>query len=390
MTAPASAPAPAGKPSGRYRIPDRARRIDAACDRFEARWRAGRRPRIADELTVAGADDVAELLRELTRLEAELAREAPPASAASLDDDGDRGEPGPGDRIGRYVVLDRMDAGGEATVYRVLHVELDRPFVLKLSRRRREDEGGPAAEGRLLAGLHHPGLVPAVDLDVHDGRPYLVMESVPGLDLCRYADRHRPAPRRCAAIVAEAARVVAFLHDRGILHQDLKPSNLLIGDDGRVRIIDLGHARPIGRRGSGPIAWGGRTGGTPSSMSPEQAEGDGDRITTRTDVFGLGAVLYELLCGRPPHRADTPDELAEQARAGRVVPPRQLDRRIPRRLEAICLRALARDPADRYAGALEMERALRRYLRRPIARAALVAIAALLAALSPMTRFPAP
>ena len=220
----------------------------------------------------------------------------------------------PGCRVGRYAVLGRLDEGGEALLYRVLHVELGKPFVLKLARRRIDRASiagtGLAAQGRLLAELDHPGLVPVVDLDIHEGRPFLVMDYVPGLNLAQYAAQRPQTPRQAAAIVADVARVVAFLHGRGIIHQDIKPKNLLIDESGRPRVIDFGQAR-LRHAWSEPRAEA--SGGTLAYMSPEQAEGDGERITTRTDVFGLGAVLYELLCGRPPYQAPTLTALGELA-----------------------------------------------------------------------------
>jgi serine/threonine-protein kinase len=391
---------PSGQTTSRDRIPDRARRIDVACDRFEAEWRAGGRPRIEEALAAADGDAAIRnaLLRELLFLEIELEYESGatsspaawherfPRDGALIDDifarvergEDDEGGPDarrhavpfdlpPGSRIGRYAVLGRLDEGGEAIVYRVLHVELGKPFVLKLARRRVDRASaagtGLAAQGRLLAELDHPGLVPVVDLDMYKGRPFLVMDYVPGLSLAQYAAQRPPTPRRAAAIVAEVARVVAFLHGRGIIHQDIKPRNLLIDEAGRPRVIDFGQAR-LRHAWSAPRAEA--SGGTLAYMSPEQAEGDDERITPRTDVFGLGAVLYELLCGRPPYQAPTLTALGELARAGRVIPPRRINRRIPRALETICLRAMAHNPSDRYAGADELARALRRYLQRPL------------------------
>jgi eukaryotic-like serine/threonine-protein kinase len=403
-----------GPPESQYPVSPRARWVDAICDRFEVEWRDGRRPRIEDNLSAVNGDEDrpvrTELLRELLLLEIELAREGGETPSPALynarfpDDDAliedvfarakhragddeepsgrtgtDPGDPSPGGTIGRYAVLSRLDEGGEALVYRVLHVELGKPFILKLSRRRIDRasalDNGLAAQGRLLAELNHPGLVKVVDLAIHEGRPFLVMEDVPGLHLGQYAAHRRLTPRQAAAMVAEVAETVAFLHRRGIVHQDIKPRNILVDDSGRPRLIDFGQAW---RRHAWSEARAEATGGTPAYMAPEQAEGDGDRITPQTDVFGLGAVLYELLCGRPPYQAPTIAELDELARAGRVVPPRQLNRRIPRALETICLRAMAREPSARYAGADELARALRGYLHRPLIIAAAVALAATL------------
>ena len=337
-----------GPAQPRYQIPASARGIDASCDRFEADWHAGHRPRIEDHLAAIDGSRRGELLRELLLLEIELARavgEAPapapyherfPSDADLVDaafdradrpdgdeprDDHDPVDLAPGTAIARYVVLARLDEGGEALLYRVLHAELGKPFVLKLSRRPIAAGNGLAAQGRLLAELDHPRLVKVVDLDVHEGRPFLVMEYVPGLNLGQYAAQRRPDARRAAALVADLARTVAFLHRRGIIHQDIKPRNILIDESDRPRLIDFGQAQ---LRHAWSETREGTSGGTPAYMAPEQADGRDDRITTRTDVFGLGAVLYELLTGRPPYRAPTASALAELARAGRVIPPRQV------------------------------------------------------------------
>src|SRR5207253_8820400 len=132
-----------------------------------------------------------------------------------------------------------------------------------------------------------------------EGRPFVVMEHVPGLTLQEFADQHRPSPRQAARLVAELARAVAYLHARGIIHQDIKPRNVLVDDQGRPRLIDFGLARLR-------HAWcddtGDWIGGTADYMSPEQARGRSDQIGTWTDVFGLGGLLYRLLTGRPLYR----------------------------------------------------------------------------------------
>jgi tRNA A-37 threonylcarbamoyl transferase component Bud32 len=370
-------------------------RIDAACNRFEADWAQGGRPRIEDYLDQVDGQERRALLRELLLLEIELARhagETPTPAAYRARFAGETGlideafsqgstvrhapcvssevaEPatpgGSGWSIGRYVVLARLDEGGQAVVYRVMHPALGREYVLKWSRRAavlgREESDRLVAEGRLLAALDHPNLVRVVDLDVCDGRPFLVMESVPGLSLQQHAAQHPLTPRRAAALVAELARGAGYLHRRGIVHQDIKPRNVLIDEDGRPRLIDLGLARLQHAWSDAP---NGPSGGTLAYMAPEQAEGRADRVKPWTDVFGLGAVLYELLTGRPPYQADNAADLETQAREARVIPPRRLNRRVPRALERVCLKALARVPEDRYPSADHLDRALRRCLRR--------------------------
>src|SRR4029077_5316076 len=136
-------------------------------------------------------------------------------------------------------------------------------------------------EGRLLAQCDHPNLVRVVDLDVHEGRPFVVMEHVPGLPLEKFALEHRPGPRQAARLVAELARAVAYLHARRIVHQDIKPQNALVDDQGRPRLIDFGLARRMSAWSDDPADW---VGGTAGYMSPEQARGCAEQIGTRTDV----------------------------------------------------------------------------------------------------------
>ena len=225
-----------GPAQPRYQIPASARGIDASCDRFEADWHAGHRPRIEDHLAAIAGSGEADYLcasccsgdrarpgpsaapspapyHERFPSDADLVNAAfdradrpdGPPTRACRDDHDPPFNLAPGTAIARYVVLARLDEGGEALFYRVLHAELGKPFVLKLSRRRidRPAGNGLAAQGRLLAELDHPRLVKVVDLDVHEGRPFLVMEYVPGLNLGQYAAQRRPDARRAAALVAD-------------------------------------------------------------------------------------------------------------------------------------------------------------------------------------------
>ena len=292
-------------------------------------------------------------------------------------------------RIGRYLVAEQLGEGGQGTVYRVLHPELGKDFVLKLARQ--SLAAGPAGrerllrEGRLLAQCDHPGLVRVVDLDVHEGRPFVVMEHVQGRTLQRYAEQRRPGPREAARLVAKVAQAVAYLHARGIIHQDIKPSNVLVDQQGHPRLIDLGLARL-------QTAWsddaGGWIGGTDAYMSPEQALGRADRIGFRTDVFGLGGLLYYLMTGRPLYRGPSRWSVLCQARTAEYVPLRQVNGRVPRSLEQICHKALAADPERRYRGADDLERAIQSFSRRPriVAAEAVVLGLAALAIVAPWSR----
>ncbi len=201
----------------------------------------------------------------------------------------------------------------------------------------------------------------------------------PGLTLEQFAaQRARRAPARSARLVAELARTAAYLQARGIVHQDITPRNVLIDGRGRPRLIDFGLAR---QRHAWSDDGADRSGGTAAYMSPEQAMGRPDRIGPRTDVFGLGGLLYHLLTGRPLYQGASRASVLRQARQAGYLPARVANPRVPRALERIVDRALAADPERRYRTAGELDRALRRFLvRRRIAAAGLLTAVLLLAA----------
>jgi serine/threonine protein kinase len=269
--------------------------------------------------------------------------------------------------VGKYVVLESLGGGGQADVYRAAHPTLGKEVVVKLAREAGGDRSALAAEGKVLAELNHPGLVRVYDLDFHEGCPFLVMEYVPATDLRRYAAQHALNPFRAAELVAKAARALAVAHRRGVVHQDLKPTNILVAGDGNPRIIDFGMAR-LTHGWADPASQ--PDGGTASYMAPEQARGESDRVDPRSDLFALGGVLYFLLTGGPPFPGGTFEERLDRAKrcdfdaaALGAVPPR---------LRAMCLRAMAADPADRYATAEEFAIELERFGSRPNRRAVLL------------------
>jgi predicted Ser/Thr protein kinase len=313
---------------------------------------------------------------DILRSDLDALRSVIPAGPASA--------PGPARRpavIGKYLVVGTLGAGGQAEVFLAVHPTLDKELVVKLGRPvGRLSEARPllVAEGKLLARLDHPGLARVYDLDFHDDRPFLVMEYVRGQTLWQYGDGRPVSPRRAAALTAGAARALDAVHAHGIIHQDVKPQNILVDETGRPRLIDFGMARLR-------HAWddtGDRVlGGTPAFMAPEQARGEEAKVGPRSDVFAAGAVLYYLLTGRPPF--DAPTAAAALGQAGQCEFDRAaIDRPgTPRRLRGICLKAMAADPGDRYARAEDLADDLERFLSRPrrLARAAAVAGAVLLA-----------
>src|SRR5262245_19412507 len=252
-------------------------------------------------------------------------------------------------QIGRYLVVGTLDSGGQADVYRAVHPTLDKELAIKLSRQAvgRLSDHRPllVAEGKLLAKLDHPNLARIYDLDFHDDRPFLAMEYVRGPNLRQYAAEAPVSPRRATEIVSGVARALAVVHRHGVVHQDVKPHNVLIDETGRPRLIDFGmarlrHAWDDGARGT--------SGGTPAFMAPEQARGEDAAVGPRSDIFALGGVLYYLLTGKAPFRAATVSDTL--ALAGRCEFDRAaLDRpAVPRTLRAISLKAMAPKPADRY------------------------------------------
>jgi predicted Ser/Thr protein kinase len=266
--------------------------------------------------------------------------------------------------IGRYLVVDQLDEGGQGQVFRVIHPKLGRDMVLKLGRQPVGDDERTSlvAEGRLLADLEHINLVKIYDLDFHNDRPFLVMEYVHGRNLEDYARDGPVTPRRAAELVARLAGALAMVHGRGVIHRDIKPRNILIDEAGQPRLIDFGLAR-LRNAWSDPSAttWG----GTLAYMAPEQARLEHDRIGPRSDLFGLGAVLYFLLTGQPPFVGETQDEVWDRAKRCDFEASALRIAKVPHRLVRICLKALAADPNDRYPSAEGFEKALRRHLIRP-------------------------
>jgi tRNA A-37 threonylcarbamoyl transferase component Bud32 len=282
-----------------------------------------------------------------------------------------------GSAIGRYLVVGDVGSGGQADVYHVIDPDLRRDLVLKLSRREAvegdQHRDALLAEGRMLAALDHPGLVRIFDVGILNGRPYLVLDLVKGRNLEQIFADKRPSAREAARLIAEVAQVVAYAHQRGVVHGDITPRNILIDAHGRARLIDFGLSQIADAWGES----GGPPGGTPEFIAPEVIPDGGRsrRVAPAGDVFGLGATLFWLLTGRPPFAAPTGALALERARRGDIDFD-ALDRaRVPARLGRLCRQALAADPADRPAAdilAIALERASRRWMSRRLAAAVVV------------------
>jgi hypothetical protein len=376
-------------------------------DRFEQQWRLGDCPRIADYLDELPADLRLHLLVELVYIDLEhrlrkklpvtpddYFREFPelerlaPSNRADLashaqrrcDELGrttDLGSPSTEltsdvpRSIGRYSVAGLLDGfGTQADVFLSFHPELLIPVVIKLIKWRCANEPPDTAhrerlvhEGRILAGLEsHPHLVRIYDLDYHEGRPFLVLEHVQGRSLDQFAASERLPPRQAAELVASLAGAVHLAHQNGIIHQDINPRNVLIDGQGRPRLIDFGLAwfRPPW---ADPAAYARPDAGTPRYLSPEQADPPVGPVDPRTDVFGLGGVLFFLLTGQPLYDGTTLAEVLRQA-AGASFDAAALEKNgIPKRLAAVCLKALAREPQARFSSAGALAAALRAAVR---------------------------
>jgi WD40 repeat protein/tRNA A-37 threonylcarbamoyl transferase component Bud32 len=278
--------------------------------------------------------------------------------------------------LGDYELLEELGQGGMGRVYKARQRGLGRLVALKVIRAgtlaTEDDRLRFRTEAEAAARLDHPNIVPVYEVGEHDGQPYIAERYVEGGPLSRHLARFRDDPRAAAAVVAALARAVHHAHQRGVLHRDLKPGNVLLewraGDAGPPvpHVADFGLARLLDQDSA--LTRTGDLVGTPSYMAPEQASGGGAAITTTTDVHGLGAILYALLTGRPPFAGLTPLETLEQVKGREPASPRRLNPKVDRDLETICLTCLAKDPRRRYASAQALAEDLENWLgNRPIA-----------------------
>lgn len=385
--------------------------VDSICDRFEAAWRSGQRPRAEEFLSMVSASMAPRLLEELLAVEVSLRRShgdppshdellarfpaypevvstvlarqeglsgetivTPPPSVRSTANQQNSNTwprlPRPAEQAlstsDRYVIQTTLGRGTFGAVYCARDLELQRDVALKLPHRRHltneRDAEAYLYEARVLAKLDHPNIVPVYDVGKDAaGNVFVVSKLVQGSDLRRRMEEGLLSYRDVAELIATVAEALHYAHDVGLVHRDVKPANILLDTQGRPYVADFGLAVSLeAAAGSTEIA------GTLAYMSPEQAGGEGNLIDRRSDIFSLGVVLYELLTGERPFYGETAEELIAAIREAKVPTPRRADRGVPRRLAKICLKALAQAPEDRYASAQDMADDLHRYLEESV------------------------
>jgi WD40 repeat protein len=391
--------------------------IDAVCQAFEAAWQAtagSTRPRIEDHMAAGAETERGPLLRELLKVELHYRRHEYPSleeyhrrfpgherlidrlfeerlettngstgggdpAASDVASRKDERDTGRGHALASdwalpavpgYEILGKLGQGGMGVVYRARDTRLDRVVALKMLRggtqASDQDLARFRAEAEAVARLQHPNVVQVYEVGEVAGLPFFALEYVEGGSLASRLDGTPWPARRAAALVEVLARALHTAHGRGIVHRDATPGNVLMAADGTPKWTDFGLAKrldaAVGQTDTGAIL------GTPGYLAPEAAAGRSKEVGPAGDVYGVGAILYKLLTGRPPFRAETVLATHQQVLTDEPVPPVRLNPKVPRDLETVCLKCLHKEPARRYASAAALADDLRRFQEgRPIA-----------------------
>jgi formylglycine-generating enzyme required for sulfatase activity len=269
-----------------------------------------------------------------------------------------------------YVILGELGRGGMGIVYKAWQTVLNRFVALKMIRSGADATPAELArfrvEARAVARLQHPNLVQIYEVGQQEGRPFVALEYLAGGSLAQKLGEAPLPPVPAAELVQTLSLAVHYAHQQGVLHRDLKPANILLAGDGTPKIADFGLAKRLesepGLTAPEYHTESGAVMGTPSYMAPEQARGKTGAIDPRTDVYALGAILYETLTGRPPFQGTSRTETLLLVLGQEPVPPRQLQPKVPRDLDTICLKCLRKEPARRYGSAEALANDLKHFL----------------------------